>query len=84
MTCYEHLDLLRTQLERRVPELRVFLAPDAQILHVTRRAVPGRHVVWSYKAGAYLWLDGPDAGGQLGADAIQAVRQGERALMGAR
>lgn len=84
MTSYEHLDLLKAQIERLVPELAVFLAPDAEILHTTLRGSPGRHIVWSYKAGAYLWLDGPDAGGQLGADAIQAVKQVERALMGAR
>lgn len=81
MTGYEHLDLLRGQIERRVPELAVFLAPDAEILHVIRRGGPGRHVLWSHYAHAYEWLDGPDAGAQLGADAIQAVRQVERALL---
>lgn len=81
MTGFEHLDLLRGQIERRVPELAVFLAPDAEILHVIRRGGPDRHVLWSHEGGVYEWMDGPDAGAQLGADAIQAVAQVERALM---
>lgn len=81
MTGHEHLDLLKAQIERRIPELAVFLAPCAEILHVIHRGGPGRHVLWSHEGGVYEWLDGPDAGAQLGADAMQAVRQVERALL---
>lgn len=81
MTRYEHLDLLRGQIERRIPGLAAFLSPGEEILEVTGRGEPGRHIVWSHYARAYEWLDGPDAGGQLGADALQAVRQVKRALL---
>lgn len=82
MTEHEHLDLLRAQIELHVPELSAHLARRSQILHVSRRGAPERYVVWSHYAGAYEWMGGPDAGAQLGADAIQAVKQVERALLG--
>jgi hypothetical protein len=81
VTRYEHLDLLRAQIELHVPVVGVPLAPDAQILHVFLRGGPEQYVVWSHQAAAYEWFGGPDAGAQLGADAIQAVKQVERALL---
>lgn len=81
MTAHEHLDLLRVQLQRRVPELATFLAPGAKLLEVRRRGGPGAHIAWDHGACAYVWTTGPDAGGQLGTDALQAVAQVERALL---
>ncbi|NEA22607.1 hypothetical protein [Actinomadura bangladeshensis] len=81
MTCYEHLDLLREQIERHLPELSAHLARRSQILHVSRRGAPERYVVWSHYAGAYEWMGGQDAGAQLGADALQAVEQIKRTLL---
>lgn len=81
MTSHEHLDLLRAQLERRVPELAVHLAPGAQLLEARLRGRPGLHIAWDYAAAAYRWVDGPDAGGRVGGDAIQAADQIERALL---
>lgn len=81
MTAWEHLDLLRAHLERRVPELAVFLAPKARLLEVRRRGRPGVYIAWQADAGAYVWTTGPDAGGQLGVDAVQAAGQVERVLL---
>lgn len=81
MTCYEHLDLLREQIERRVPELAVFLAPGAELLQIQRRGKPGVYVAWRHSAGAYVWVDGPDAGARVGGDAVQAAEQIERVLL---
>ncbi|MFG2021094.1 hypothetical protein [Actinomadura geliboluensis] len=81
MTAFEHLDLLRAHIERRVPELAVFLAPDAKLLAVHRRGRPSVHIRWSYEGQCYQWVDGPDAGARVGADAVRAAERIERTLL---
>ncbi|MFA1545392.1 hypothetical protein [Actinomadura chokoriensis] len=80
MTCYERLDDLRERIRRQAPDVAVFLTPGEQILHVRRRAEPGAHIRWDHGAAAYLWVDGPDAGAQVGADAARAAERLTRTL----
>lgn len=82
MTAHEHLDLLRAHVERRAPELRVFLPPDARLLAVHRRGRPSVHIKWSYERSCYEWVCGPDAGARVGSNAAQAAEQVERTLLG--
>ena len=82
MTAFEHLELLRTHVERRVPELAVFLAPGARLLEARLRGGPSVHVAWNRDARCYEWVDGPDAGARVGSSAVRAAEQIERALLG--
>ena len=80
MTGWEHLDLLRAHVETRVPEVALFLPPGARILEARRRGRPGVFVAWDRHEAAYTWVDGPDAGARVGADAEQAAEQIGRLL----
>jgi hypothetical protein len=81
MTEHDHLDLLRAHIERSVPQVRAFLEPGSRLLAICRRGVPGVHVRWSHGDGCYVWVSGPDDGGQVGTDAAQATAQIVRVLL---